>query len=543
MPAPLLDAAPGAADGAPDLVLHGGTLLAQDPAIPRAEALAVRAGRILAVGSSADMLALAGPSTRRFDLGGRTLVPGFNDAHVHVWKVGDLLTRQLDLRPMDSLAGIAAALRDAHARLPPGAWILGRGYNEARLAEGRSPLRRDLDAAAPGRAVLLTRACGHIAVASSHALATAGIGPQTSAPPGGAILRDETGEPTGVLHETAMGLCARHVPEPTAAEHEAMILAAARRHLALGITSASEAGVLPPLLDVYRALDARGALPYRVNVMALRRPLDGTGTLPLPRPSRSDRLRIDTIKLLADGGLSGATAALRAPYRDPPDSHGLLRTGAEELLELAREAHLSGLRVAVHAIGDRAIDVALEAFEGLARLGPGPRHGHRLEHFGLPHPDQIARAARLGAAAVPQAVFLHALGRNFRRSLPDALLARAYPLHDLLRAGLVVALSSDAPVVADENPLLGIRSAVLRRDDEGVAIAPEQAISAADALRAYTLGGALASGDDGDRGSLTPGKWADLAVLSANPLAVPPEALLDVRVDVTFVAGVPVFER
>jgi predicted amidohydrolase YtcJ len=183
----------------------------------------------------------------------------------------------------------------------------------------------------------------------------------------------------------------------------------------------------------------------------------------------------------------------------------------------------------------------LDAYEALSRLGPGPRH--RLEHFGLPHPDQVARAARLGASAVPQAVFIHDLGRNFRQHLTDPLLSRAYPLRDMLRAGLPVALSSDAPVVADENPLLGLRAAVLRRDEDGEAIAPEQSISAAEALFAYTMGGALVSGDGGNRGSLTPGKWADLAVLTADPTAVPPEALLDIKVDLTFVAGEPVFER
>ncbi|HEY8211276.1 MAG TPA: amidohydrolase [Myxococcaceae bacterium] len=533
---------PGAG-AAPDLVLHGGALLTQDPALPRAEALAVRGGRIQAVGSSADVLALAGPGTRRVDLGGRALIPGFNDAHIHVWKVGDLLTRQLDLRPLDSLAALAAVLRDAHARLPPGAWILGRGYNEARLAEGRSPDRRDLDAAAPGRAVFLIRVCGHIAVASSRALETAGINPGTAVPKGGAILRDASGVPTGVLHETAMGLVSSHAPEPTAAEHEAMVLAAARRQLSLGITTAGEAGVLPPLMAVYRALDARGALPYRVNAMALRRPLGGPETLPLPEPFVSDRLRADTVKVFADGGLSGATAALRVPYRgrEAQEDRGLLRANAEELVELTREAHLKGLRVATHVIGDRAIDAVLDAYEALARLGPGPRH--RLEHFGLPHPDQVARAVRLGAFAVPQAVFVHDLGRNFRQHLPDALLSRAYPLRDMLRAGLPVALSSDAPVVADENPLLGLRAAVLRRDEDGEAIAPEQSISAAEALFAYTMGGALASGDGGNRGSLTPGKWADLAVLTADPTAVPPEALADLRVDLTFVAGEPAFER
>lgn len=525
---------------APDLVVHRGNLLTQDAALPRAEALAVSSGRIVAVGTDGDVLGLAGPGTRRVDLGGRTLVPGFNDAHMHVWKVGDLLTRQLDLRPMRSLGEIARALADAHARLPEGAWILGRGYNEALLVEGRQPTRHDLDAAAPGRPIHLTRTCGHISVSSSRALALAGVSSSTEAPQGGAILRDASGEPTGILHETAMSLVGSIVPEPSAAELEVMILAAARRQLALGITSATDAGVAPPLLELYRDLDARGALPYRVNVMAIRRPLGGPEILPLPVKTVTPRLRIDTVKMFADGGLSGATAALRGRYKHA-DDRGLLRIGAEELVELTREAHLAGLRVATHAIGDRAIDVVLDAYEALAKLGPGPRH--RLEHFGLPHSDQLARAALLGAIVAPQSVFLHALGATFRRYLPDELVARAYPLRDMLDAGLLMALSSDAPVVANEAPLLGIRSAILRRDEEGVVLGPEQAIGAEAALFAYTLAGAQATGDDGERGSLTRGKWADLVVLSGDPTRVDPEALLDVRVDATYVAGVLAYER
>lgn len=523
-----------------DLILHNGALLTQDPAQPVAEALAVEAGRIKAVGSDADILGLTRAGTRRIDLGGRALVPGFNDAHVHVWKMGHLLTSMLDLRGTESIEALERDVRARAARIPEGSWLVGRGYNEARMREGRPPTRADLDRAVPDRPVYLTRTCGHIAVANTRALELSGVTADTEAPPGGVVVRDPDGRPNGILHETAMSLVAEHIPEPSAAEYEEMIAAAARHQIALGITSATDAGVTPSILAVYRAMAARAALPYRVNVMALRRPVGSPATLPLPERSESDWLRVDTIKILADGGLSGATAALRTPYRHCDDC-GVLRLDAEELFDLTKDAHRAGLRVATHTIGDAAIDVVLSAYEALARLGPGPRH--RLEHFGLPHPEQLARAARLGAIAVPQAVFIHSLGVNFRRYLPDALLPRAYPLRDMLAAGLVMALSSDAPVVADDNPLLGIRAAVLRRDEEGELIAPEQAISVAEALYAYTMGGALASGDADNRGSLTAGKWADMAVLRSNPMQAPPEAIQDIPVDMTLIGGAPVFER
>lgn len=523
-----------------DRIFWNASFLTQDPRAPTAEAVAVREGRIVAVGSLDSIENLAGPGTERVDLGGRAVIPGFNDAHVHVWKVGHLLTGMLDLRGAKSLADIERAVRERAQKSPPGAWIVGRGYNEAWMAEGRAPTRLDLDPVSPDHPVYLTRTCGHIAVANTKALQIAGLSASTSAPAGGVIIRDASGEATGELHETAMGLVGNQVPELSDEEYEAAVTAGARHQLSLGITSATEAGVSPALLAVYRWMDARGALPYRVNVMALRRPLGGPETLPLPQKYHSDFLRVDTIKILADGGLSGATAALRAPYRGSC-SCGVLRVERDELIELTRDAHAAGLRIGVHAIGDAAIDIVLSAYEALARMAPGPRH--RLEHFGLPHEAQLARAAALGAIAVPQPIFVHSLGRNFRRYLTDELLPRAYPIRDMLAAGLITALSSDAPVVADDNPLLGIQAAVSRIDDEGVAIAPEQAITVEEALYGYTMGGALASGDETNRGSLSPGKWADMAVLSRDPRGVPPEALPEIRVDITILGGKNVFER
>jgi len=443
----------------------------------------------------------------------------------------------MDLRRLESLGAIAEHLRQASTQLRPGAWLLGRGYNEARLADGRAPTRADLDAAAPERPVVLTRTCGHIYACNSMALRLCDISRDRPDPPGGVIGRGPDGEPTGLLHETAMGLVNAHLPAPTRDDYAAMVTAALRHQLSLGITSTNDAGVSPELLAAYRWLDADSGLPSRVNVMALRR-VEGVGTVPIPAMWVSDFLRVDTVKFLADGGLSGATAALSVPYRHA-DTRGVLRFEDQELLELAREAHLAGWRIAAHAIGDVTIDQVLRVYE---TLGPGPKR-HRIEHLGLPDAGQLARAARLGVIAVPQSVFVYELGRNFRQYLPDDLLPRAYPIRAMLRAGLTVALSSDAPVVEDDDPLRGIRSAVERRDDEGFLIAPDQAISATEALYAYTMGGAIAAGDDDNRGGLTAGKWADLAVLSGNPLTTPVEALTGLVVEQTWVGGRLAYER
>lgn len=522
-----------------DLVFHNGRILTQAPSGP-AEAIGIRDGRITAVGRSADVMAGAGGATRRVDLAGRTLIPGLIDAHAHIWKIGHLLTTMLDLRGVSSIDDLTERVRRFGERLPEGAWLLGRGYNEATMAERRPPNRADLDRAVPDRPAVLTRTCGHIYAVNSRALAAAAIGRDTAAPLGGIIERDERGEPTGLLQETALGLVTGVMPAPAVDDYEAMILAALRHQLSLGITSSSDCGVAPVLLAVYRGLDAKGALPARVNVMPLRR-LDGVGPpVPIPQRFKSDMLRVDTMKFLADGGLSGATAALSTNYRHTAHK-GVLRFDSDELRRLCRETHDAGWRIATHAIGDVAIDQILDIYES---LGPHP-HGlaHRIEHFGLPDATQLARAAALGVIAAPQAIFIYSLGRNFRSCLPDAFLPRTYPLRAMLDAGVRIALSSDAPVVDDDNPLIGMMAAITRRDSDGQPIAPEQAIDAGEALYAYTMGGALASGDELNRGSIEVGKWADLAVLSGDPLSVEPEALADIQVELTLVAGKTVFER
>jgi predicted amidohydrolase YtcJ len=522
-----------------DVLLYNGQVLTQaTPAT--ASALAVRDGRIAAVGDSAELLRSANQRTRRIDLRGRTIVPGFNDAHAHIWKIGHLLTSMVDLRRVTSLTRLVDEVTRASNVLPRDAWLLGRGFNEAAMDEQRPPTRHDLDRASPQRPIVLTRTCGHIYAVNSVALTRAGIGPETTAPVGGVVERDERGVPTGLLHETAMGLINRVMPAPTTSEYEAMIEAALKHQLSLGITSTSDCGVSPHLLSVYRSMAAQGQLPGRVNVMPLRR-VDGVATpVPLPEPFVSDMLRVDTIKFLADGGLSGATAALSVNYRHTAQK-GILRFNNSELRELCRDTHDAGWRIATHAIGDVAIGQMLDIY---ASLGTHPRgFAHRIEHFGLPSADQLEQAAKLAVIAAPQAIFIRTFGRNFRSYLPDSFLPRTYPIRAMLDSGVRIALSSDAPVVEDDNPLVGMEAAVTRRDLEGELIAPEQAITAADALRAYTMGGAVATGDEANRGSIEPGKWADLAVLSRNPLTAQPDTLSAIQVDMTLLAGRVVFER
>ncbi|HLU77799.1 MAG TPA: amidohydrolase [Burkholderiales bacterium] len=523
------------------LLFTNGIIRTMDPAAPVVEAVLVGDdGRIAATGRAAD---LDKPGVRRVDLGGATLLPGFNDAHVHIWKLGLLLTVQVDARSAvaPDIDTIVARFRERAATLPPGTWITGRGYNETALPERRHLTRADLDAASTEHPIALTRTCGHMIVANSKALELAGITAQTPNPPGGVIVRDEAGEPTGLLQETAMGLLNRAMPEIDDATMADAIRATMRHQLALGITSATDPLLTPSILSVYRDLEARGELVVRVNGLPIRRPDGGTETLPLPERFVSDTLRIDCVKFFADGGLSGATAALSEPYKVTGDC-GVLRFDTDELTQLMWEAHDAGFRIATHAIGDVALDQVIGVYEALHRRKPQPGLRHRIEHLGLPSAEHLRRCKALDIIAVPQTIFIGALGNAFRRYLPDRFLSRCYPVRAMLDAGLTVALSSDAPVVADDNPLAGLKAAVDRIDPTGELLAPEQAITREEALYAYTMGGALASGDADNRGSITPGKWADLTVLNGDPLTVPLQDLLELKVQQTYVGGRLVYE-
>ncbi|GAA0502459.1 amidohydrolase [Deinococcus depolymerans] len=478
----------------------------------RVEALLVRDGRVLQSGSLAD---LDGPGVRRVDLEGASAFPGFTDAHVHVWKVGQLRTTLLDLRDATSLDDLAARVAERHAQLPQGAWLWGRGWNEARL--GAPPTRELLDRLAPGRPTLLTRTCAHIHAVSTPALERAGIHPGTPAPAGG-----EIDYARGILTETAYGLVYGAMPAPTQAQFEAWILAGLTHLKALGYTAATDPAVDPPLYDAYRALDAAGRLPIRVNLLFIRRPDGGAATYPLPERYLSPMLRCDSVKFFLDGGLSGATAAVSVPFRET-GTRGVLRFDTAELYELAREAHVAGLRIGAHAIGDVALTQLLGVYARLAREHPaGPRH--RIEHFGLPDAGHLRAARDLNVIVVPQPVFLHELRANYDRYVPGELAGQVFPLRAMFDAGLDVAFSSDGPVVRELRPLAGLAAAVAEP------YVPGQAVTLSQALGAYTRGGAVAHGDDQQRGTLDRGKHADLTIIGGDLFSTDPHAWPDLPV-------------
>lgn len=517
----------------PEILFYNGTVLTPDGV---AEALLVREGRIAAVGPLPALQPQCHAGTQRVDLEGRTLSPAFVDAHIHLWKVGDLLTFMLDLRGVPSIEAMLDMLADFARRNPDNPWILARGFNEASLAEGRMPTRQDLDKAVPDRPVQVIRTCAHIAVLNTEALRRCRIDARTPVPEGGEIRLASDGRPSGVLTETAMGLVRPHLPVYAPETYRIMILAAQAEMLRRGIVTATDPAVHPELLEVYREMDRAGELKIRIHAIPIRVPDGETQALPLPELYHSEHLRVDTVKFFSDGGLSGKTAALKQPYRNTQE-HGVLRLPFDFFKQCAEEAQQAGFRLATHAIGDAAIERTLAVYEALAAQNTrGLRH--RIEHLGLPETEHLHRMRVLGLHCVTQPVFLYELGANFRQYLPDFYLDRVYPYRQVLDAGVSLAFSSDAPVVRDFNPLMGIRNAVERRDRSGALIGGAETLTPREAWRAYTLGAAEANGDDAETGSIAVGKRADLVLLDQNPLETPAAQISEIGVRGVWSGGV-----
>lgn len=522
-----------------DLILYGGQVLTAVPGAPPASAVAILQNRILAVGTDDAVQTLAGPATDLIPLRGRTVVPGFNDAHCHPIALG-LSLREVDARtpPNHNIVDIVRRIAERAATQPAGTWIIARGYDQAHLTEQRHPTRDDLDQATREHPVLLLRACGHIGVANSRALELAGIGSGTADPPGGTIDRAADGTPTGVLREAALQLVRAKLPPPTVEELAAAIRQAGRTFLEYGVTSVQEAGIRrAEEFLAYQTLAARGELPVRTTLMilidALLEPCRELGI----RTGFGDAwLRIGPAKLFLDGSIGGRTARMSQPYLDRPDTCGLWMDDPEVMKRKIVEAHRAGFQCCAHAIGDAAIELLLDAFEEALRLEPRLDHRHRIEHCSILRPDLIDRIARLGAIPIPGTTFLHDFQEVYLSGLGHERLRYAYALRTFLDRGIVAAASTDTPVCSP-SAMLGIQTMVTRRNAAGQVLWPEECVTLDEAIRVYTANGAYASFEERAKGTLEPGKLADLAVLETDLRSVASEELGTVRVDYTIVDG------
>jgi predicted amidohydrolase YtcJ len=534
-----------------DLLLVNANVLTMDPARPRASAIAVAGGRIIALDADATRL----PARTVTELRGATVTPGFHDAHNHMAWFGLALT-EADLSPaaVTTLDELYAAVARHAAGTAPGEWVIGSGYDQNKLG-GRHPDRDALDRAAPGRRVWVRHVSGHMCVVSSPVLADLGLADAPREVPGGTVVADGAGRPTGLLQERAQELAgALLVPYPVTVIADAIDRAGAR-YLSEGITSATEAGIgggwighTPAELAAYQAARDAGRLRVRVTLMVASdvlhplaaHPDDGLDLgldLGIRTGFGDDWLRIGAMKLFTDGSLVGRTAAMSADYAGTPGNRGYLQAGADELTAAIIAAHRSGWQVAAHAIGDEAIDLVLEACDRAQQRYPRADARHRIEHFAVSRPEQVTRAALLGLVPVPQGRFASELGDGMLAAVGPDRAGWLYRQRSLLDAGMILPGSSDRPV-SNGAPLLGIQDMVTRRTASGAPFNPAEAITAAEALRAYTAGSAYASHAEHAKGTIAPGLLADLAVLDADPTAVPPDRIGAITVLATYVDGV-----
>jgi predicted amidohydrolase YtcJ len=523
------------------------------PDRPVATTLGVFAGRIAGLDDELDGLT----AERVIDLGGAPAVPGFNDAHHHLGMRGQRL-RQLDLSAgrVADLDELYAKVAERAAELPRDAWVRGAGYDQNKLG-GRHPSREGLDRAAGGRPVWLEHVSCHMGVANTEALARMGFERPEDVPhdvPGGTVGRDAAGLPDGLLTEQAQGLAHRVLRPVPFEDYIDGIALAGRVAAAEGLTSFTEPGVGHGLAgngpgDVAAFAEAvrRGVLRQRATLMPGSPNLhavgdDGFGLdLGIGTGIGDDRLRIGPVKVFADGSLIGRTAAMCRDYEGEPGNRGLLQEEAEVLRGFILRAHAAGWRIATHAIGDRAIDVVLDAYEEAQTARPWPDARHRIEHCGLTGDAQVARIARLGVIPVPQGRFVSELGDGILAALGPERVRGCYRQRSFLRAGVVLPGSSDAPVVQGA-PLLGIHDLVNQRTASGVPFNPGEALTAEEALRAFTVGSAYAAKEEAHKGTLTRGKLADFTVLSEDLLAVPAERIADLVVVATVIGGEPVHD-
>jgi predicted amidohydrolase YtcJ len=503
------------------------------------DAIAFEGNLIKAVGRWDELKPLVQPGTLVIDAAGKTLMPGFNDSHIHIWKVGNLQTFMLDVRSAGSLDEMLEMISAYSRENPDVAWITARGFNEAGWKEGRMPEKNDLDKVVSHKPVYVIRTCAHIAVCNSKALEICGITPNTTVPNGGVMYSGADGKPNGVFSETALGLISRHIPAYTKAELKTMVKAARQQLYSYGITAATDPAVDPLLLQAYYEMNAANELGFRLNAIPILLPDGGESAYPLPEYYTSPWFNVNTVKFFSDGGLSGKTAALKRHYKNSTEQ-GLLRLQKQQYLELGKAAMEKGLGLATHAIGDAAIGFVIDAYQQLYELFPNTIK--RIEHLGLPEEKHLEAMAKYGIATSMQTIFISELGKNFIKYLDDEYLNRCYPVKSVLQHGILAALSSDAPVVSNLNPLKGVEAAVTRKDNEGNAIALQEAISIAEGLKAYTVSAATI-GNNPELGSLQPGKLADFILLDQNPLKTTGEMVTEIKVLQTFVDGKCVWSR
>ncbi|MED1782367.1 amidohydrolase [Brevibacillus fortis] len=530
-----------------DIVFLNGQVITVNQENWVAEAVAVRGNRILAVGSGEDMKQLVQPHTTVIDLQGKSLLPGFIDAHLHITIYGtNKLGVDSKARRIRSIDDLLNALKEQAEKTPAGEWVRACGFDENLMVEKRYPTLAELDEVTTDHPVFVMRTCAHHSVVNSRALAIAGYNRDTPDPQGGRIDRDAEGELTGFLIETAhMNMFEKAAF--TEAEYMEGLRLASEDFVAAGITSVHDAGGYGP--ENYRAMQKavqEGGVKVRIYAMVcalnqsddfVRKMIDAgmvTGT-------GNARFRIGPAKVFTDGASIAPTMAMREPFTSRPDDCGILYYEQDELNTILGEAHARGFQITAHAQGDRAIDMLLTCFETALEAHPRENHRHRIEHAGVSAPDLLVRMARLGVVPIPNPAFIYDYGDSYVNNIGERV-RHMFPARDQFDAGIIAAGASDSPVT-DFNPLIGIHAAVNRLSKTGLDVGINQRVSIMEAIRMFTWNGAYASFEEGIKGSIEVGKLADLVVLDGDILATFTDRIKELRVDKTMIDGEFVYQR
>jgi predicted amidohydrolase YtcJ len=508
------------------------------------EAFVALGERIVATGPVADLRERF-PGADVVDLGDSVIVPGFNDAHGHIGIVAeDALHLDLSWDSIRSLAELFEKFRAEKAKTRPGQWLRGSRYDDAKMAEGRVVTRWDLDEVSREHPIFVHQVAGHWCVVNSKALELAGVDDDVADPPGGRYDRDASGRLNGVLHETAMEIFWSHSTEssqpllPTASLEDR--LQGFRRTQSLfhasGITSLTDAFVQPHDLELFEEARKRGDLSMRLNMLVVHHAYEHVRKLGLRSGFGDERLRFGGVKAFVDGAIGGRTCLMEEPFEGTSDDHGIQRTSDSELRDIVRMVHLDGNRICVHANGDRAIRKLLDQLEAAWDERPQPGLRHRIEHCTIVTEDIVKRMSRLNAIAVPFGSYVYYHGAKLLDWYGPARIERMFAHRTFLDAGVGVAGSSDFPC-GPYQPLLAMQSCVTRTGFDGTPLGLSQRITADEALALYTVGGAMASGEESVKGRLAPGYLADFVALDADPRTVDPSRIGSIAIRATFVGG------
>ena len=535
---------------AAEKIFIGGNVLAVDRQIPRATAFAVSGDRFTAVGSDAEILKQRGEHTEVVDLQGKTVLPGLNDSHLHLLSVGTSM-EIVDLTGAGSVEDMVRLGREFRAANPASKWLLGRGWSHEKFADKRLPSRCDLDLISTEIPVFFTRVCGHVSVSNSKALELACVTGMTAQPVGGCIDFDAAGEPTGILRERASTLVACLLPDNSKDDYKRMYLKGARQAVAYGLTSVQsddmgDLGAAEAKLTALKELVDEGLWPLRMNLqLRLSKPEQIDRVLELKRRFAFPRHTVEfgPMKLMCDGSLGGRTAAMHEPYTDDPSTCGVVILNQTEIDHMFHTAHGKGMQVCGHAIGDMTMDMLLNGFARMQRQTPREDARPRIIHAQLTNGGILRRCRELGVVCDIQPVFVSTDLHFVEKRIGAERSKLTYAWKTMRDMGIATAGGSDAPVESC-NPMLGLFAALTRTDLSGYPEGgwlPEQKLNIHEAIELFTMGSAYACFDEGNRGSITPGKLADFIVLPADITLIEPEAIKDLTVTATYVGGKAVF--